>query len=168
MDQINPQHIIEKPKEKAPSPKREARFRGVLGWVIYFFVMIFIVFALPKVLSTTLGTPYPMAAITSGSMWPAFREGDLVFIKHVEPAELQVGDVVVFRNVTNGTFTIHRIVRLDSETFTTKGDANFDPDAPVKYADLIGRTVLISGKPLRVPYAGAVTVFASNLKQSPQ
>ena len=53
-----------------------------------------IIFGLPKFLSWSLDTPYPLASITSGSMWPALHEGDLVFIEGVEKDELKVGDIV--------------------------------------------------------------------------
>ena len=40
-------------------------------------------------LSWYLDTPYPMAAITSGSMWPVLKEGSLVFIKSVKKKKLK-------------------------------------------------------------------------------
>ena len=42
------------------------------------------VVGLPKALSWYLETPYPMAAITSGSMWPVLKEGDIVFVQGVK------------------------------------------------------------------------------------
>jgi signal peptidase I len=100
-----------------------------------------------------------MAAITSGSMWPALHEGDLIFIEGVGRDDLAVDDIVVWRN-PNG-FTIHRITKLSENSLTTKGDANFTEDEPVKYEDVIGRTYNIFGKEARIPYLGMISVYAN-------
>ena len=126
---------------------------------IYAAIAVGLVWGLPKVLSRVLGTPYPMATITSGSMWPVLKEGDLILIQAVPKQALRAGDIVVWRNPQG--FTIHRVVELGSETFITKGDANFTDDAPVRYADLIGRTVAIGGQPVRIPYIGFISITAS-------
>ena len=137
-----------------------------LSWFIYFVGLAILIFALPKLLSLGLRTPTPMAAITSGSMWPVLRQGDLIFIQGIGAKDLKIGDVVVYRNQINDTFTIHRIAKLEKEFITTKGDANFQEDPPVKYDNVVGRAVSVFKKPLRIPYIGSITVFASNFKNS--
>ena len=137
----------------------------LINLFIYIAIVGAIVYGLPRFLSWSLATPYPMAAITSGSMWPALKEGDLVFIKgELKKEDLKEGDVVVYRNEKGGSFTIHRIVKLSEKDFTTKGDANFQEDKPTSYDRLIGRAVTLSGKPLHIPYLGSITVIANNLK----
>ncbi len=61
-------------------------------------------------------------------------------------------DIVVYRNERG--FTIHRIVKMNEDTFVTRGDANNIDDQPVKYEELIGKTVNLKNKPLRIPYLG--------------
>lgn len=131
----------------------------LLNIAIYIGIVAGLLFGLPRFLAWKLGTPYPMAAITSGSMWPALHEGDLIFIEGVKKEELAVGDVVVWRN-PNG-FTIHRVLELGEDTFVTKGDANFTEDAPVKYEDIVGRTYQVFGKDARLPYLGMISVYAN-------
>ncbi|MBI4132661.1 MAG: signal peptidase I [Candidatus Sungbacteria bacterium] len=126
---------------------------------IYAAIAVGLVWGLPRGLSRALGTPYPMATITSGSMWPVLKEGDLILIQAVPKQALKVGDIVVWRNPQG--FTVHRVVKLGDETFVTKGDANFKDDAPVRYEDLIGRTVAIREQPLRIPYVGFISLTAS-------
>ncbi len=133
--------------------------------IIYIVIVGGLVWGLPKFLSWSLNTPYPMAAITSGSMWPVLNEGDLVFIKGVPREVLKVGDVIVFRNEGGPGFTIHRIVELDEKMLTTKGDANFDNDAPVKYESVVGRAVTWGKNPVHIPYLGSITVAANNLRE---
>ena len=137
----------------------------IFNLIIYVLIVGGLVFGLPRLLSWSLNTPYPMAAITSGSMWPVLNEGDLVFIKGVPREVLKVGDVIVFRNESGPGFTIHRIVELDEKTLTTKGDANFDNDAPVKYENVIGRALTWGKGPAHIPYLGSITVAANNLRE---
>lgn len=134
-------------------------FRFVLNIAVYFAIVGGILYGLPRFLSWHLKTPYPIAAITSGSMWPALHTGDLVFIEAVAKEDIKPGDVVVWRNSRG--FTIHRVVRTGPSTLVTKGDANFAEDAPVKYEDVIGRTYQLFGRDVRLPYFGMITVYAN-------
>ena len=140
--------------------KRIGKFFLHLG--IYIGIVVAVLFGLPRFLSWYLVTPYPMAAITSGSMWPALRQGDLVLIEGVKKEDLQVGDIVVWQNPQG--FTIHRIVKLNQDTVVTKGDANFTSDVPVNYDEVVGRTVKILGRNIRLPYFGMVSVYARDTR----
>ena len=144
--------------------------RGLFDLAIYIAIVVSILYGMPKFLSWSLDTPYPMAAITSGSMWPALKEGDLVIIKGArEKKDITVGDIVVFRNGsgsdTKNAFMIHRVIAIRDEVMVTKGDANFDEDSPVPYENLIGKAFNFRGKPVRLPFLGSITVVASNLRQ---
>lgn len=147
--------VITKPKKPA--------WKTLINILIYIVIVVSIVYGLPKLLTRELHTSYPMAAITSGSMWPVLKVDDLVFIEGVNASDLKVGDIIVYHNYINNTLTIHRIVRFENGTIITKGDANFTEDAPVKPDDVIGRTVNIWGGPLRIPYLGALTISINDL-----
>ena len=134
-------------------------FKFLLNVSIYIAIVVALLYGFPRFLSWYLGTPYPIAAITSGSMWPALHIGDLVFIQRVAKADIKVGDIVVWQN-PNG-FTIHRVKELRENDLVTKGDANFTDDPAVKYEDVVGRTYQIWGKNARLPYFGMITVYAS-------
>ena len=150
------------PPVEAPKKKRRT-LRMVVNAVIYIAIIVSITVGIPKFLSWYLDTPYPMATITSGSMWPVLKEGDLVFIKGIrDRAQITIGDIIVYRNKENNTFTIHRVVALGNDEITTQGDANFTKDAPVKYENVIGETFTVYGKSVRLPSAGFVTMYASN------
>ena len=154
-----------KKKEK----KKRSILRSVANAVIYFAIIGGIVVGLPRFLSWYLDTSFPMAAITSGSMWPALKTGDLVFIKGVYDKDaIAVGDIIVYSNKENNTLTIHRVTEKREDTVVTKGDANFTDDAPARYEDIIGKTFNIGSKPLRMPYLGSITVYASNLRTGTQ
>lgn len=131
----------------------------VINLLIYVGIVAGIVYGVPAYLVKKLGTEYPIAAITSASMWPALHTGDLVLIENVSKEDLKKGDIVVWQNGQG--FTIHRVVALHEDTFVTKGDGNFTNDEPVRYEDVIGRTVYMKGKPLRIPYVGYMSVWFS-------
>lgn len=148
--------------EGAPQQKRRM-VKSVLNALAYVVILVGITVGIPKFLAWYLDTPFPMATITSGSMWPVLKEGDLVFIQGVTKKEdVEVGDVIVFRNNEKGTFTIHRIVSMGKDDLTTQGDANFTKDAPVKYGDVVGKTFKVYGKNVRIPLVGFVTMYASS------
>ena|SRR3989344_6913769 len=140
--------------------------RFILNLFVYLAIVAGLIFGLPRLLSWGLNTPYPMAAITSGSMWPALNEGDLVFIQGERPlAELKTGDIIVWRGSDGRGFTIHRIVKLNGSQITTKGDANFNDDSPIEYDQVVGRALTFRDNPVHIPYLGSITVLASNWKQ---
>src|SRR3989344_4022460 len=129
----------------------------VLNVVLYVAIVAAIVWGVPKLLEAKLGTKYPIAAITSGSMWPVLHTGDIVLIRKTPKEEIKVGDIVVWQNEKG--FTIHRVAKLNEDTLVTKGDANFTEDPAVPYSDVIGKTVYMGEKPFRVPYLGFISVI---------
>jgi len=137
--------------------------KNILEWFIYIIIFVAIVWGTPKLLVKILHTDYPIASITSSSMWPVLKEGDIVFIKGVSAkTEVKVGDIVVYKNdpsTSSGRtgFTIHRIVTMGENTLTTKGDANNVADTPIAYEKLIGKTVNLNSKPFRIPYLGKLS-----------
>ncbi len=132
-------------------------------WLIYILIFVIIVWGTPKSLVKLLHTEYPIASITSSSMWPVLKEGDIVFIKGVNGKnDIKVGDIVVYRNdpaVSEGRtgFTIHRIIEMDTDKLITQGDANNISDPPVRYDQLVGKAITFKGQPLRIPYLGQLS-----------
>jgi len=154
----------EEPKREKPKKiKKKGSFgKFVINALVYILIVGGITVGVPRFLSWSLDTPYPMATITSGSMWPVLKEGDLVFIKGIhDKSDIHLDDVIVFRNKENNTFTIHRVVALGEKNLTTQGDANFSKDAPVPYEDVVGSAVTMFGQYVRIPRVGFITVYAS-------
>ncbi len=128
----------------------------IIEWIVYLIIFLTIVYGTPKLMVKILHTDSPIASITSSSMWPALKEGDIVFIKGISgKADVKAGDIVVYKNERG--FTIHRIIEMGEDTLTTKGDANNVNDAPVTYDKLIGKTVNYKDKPIRIPYLGKLS-----------
>ncbi len=136
--------------------------KSVIEILIYLIIMAALAVGTPKALCYILNTEHPVASITSGSMWPALKKGDIILIKGVDKSELEIGDIIVYENERG--FTIHRIVELDEKTLKTKGDANNISDSPVEYEKIVGRTVNLFKKPFRIPKLGNVTIWAEGLR----
>jgi len=138
-------------------------FKNILGWILYIALLVGLIYGIPEGLSYVLKTGHPMASITSGSMWPALKRGDLILIKGIDgKEEIQVGDIVVYKNPKG--FTIHRVIEMNEDTIVTKGDANNTNDSPVGYEEIIGKTLTIKNKPLRIPLLGMVSVLINKNK----
>ena len=84
------------------------------------------------------------AVVLSGSMEPALFTGDLIIVR--EAACFSENDIVVFQD--GNTLIVHRIIGINGESVTTKGDANDAADEPIDVSRLKGKVVF------RIPFAG--------------
>ena len=94
--------------------------------------------------------------VVSPSMEPTYSEGDLLYVKEVDPDSVKVGDPITFVLNEDLVVATHRVVAIDSENrqFTTKGDANETEDAaPVHFNNLIGAPVF------SIPLLGYVSAY---------
>ena len=128
---------------------------GIVKVVLYVAFVGAAVYYTPKILSRTLHTPYPLATVISGSMWPGLKINDIILMKGITADQAEVGQIIIFKNPEKG-FTIHRLIRKNENILVTQGDANNVEDAPIKPEDVIGRVVYIGSKPLRIPYLGLI------------
>ena len=95
--------------------------------------------------------------VLSPSMEPEYKTGAIIYVKKIDPKNLEIGDVITF-SVSSNTTVTHRIVDIVEKNgvlyFQTKGDAN-------KIADN-GRVHMdnIRGKPIfKIPYLGYAASF---------
>jgi hypothetical protein len=72
------------------------------------------------------------------SMWP----GDVVSVSKVEDSELNVGQIVLYRDA--GRLIAHRIVRMSDDWLITRGDSMSQCDCPVHRSDVICHVTKIS------------------------
>ena len=98
--------------------------------------------------------------VLSGSREPVYSTGDLIYVKEVDPFELEEGTIITFM-LSEDTIATHRIVEVvpDAEDdtvirFKTKGDANESEDGGlVHYKNVIGAPIF------SVPKLGYVANF---------
>lgn len=98
---------------------------------------------------------YRPLAVLSGSMEPTYPVGSVIFVKHVDPEEIAVGQAISFQ-MDSGAVATHRVVAISTQnkTFTTKGDANNNQDNPIAFKKLIGRA-----SPTAIPLIGFISVY---------
>lgn len=134
--------------------------KSAIGWILYIAILIGLIYGIPKGLSYVLETEHPIASITSGSMWPALKKGDMILIKGIHgKEEVNEGDIIVYKNERG--FTIHRVIKINEDTVVTKGDANNVSDSPVRYEEIIGKPFGFNQKPFRIPILGSIGIFIS-------
>ncbi len=98
--------------------------------------------------------------IYSGSMQPELQVGDLAIIQKTDPATLKNGDIIQFNN--DNMTLIHRVINITSQQgqtlYTTKGDANKDPDIPpIKEDQIIGKSIFT------IPKIGWIQILVKDL-----
>jgi signal peptidase len=88
-------------------------------------------------------------------MSPAFEAGNIVLVRPLEPAAVQAGDIITYRDPDSEraeTIVTHRVIAVkptDPVSFITRGDANdADDPLPIPSGNLIGRV------DYSVPYLG--------------
>jgi hypothetical protein len=77
-----------------------------------------------------------------GSMLPAIRPGDILDIRHAALSIVVAGDIVLFERA--GALFVHRVVRRDGRTLTTRGDAHWRADPPIDASQLLGTVTGLS------------------------
>lgn len=77
---------------------------------------------------------YGMSVVLSGSMEDRLSVDDLVIIKATD--DYQVNDIVLYQD--GNSLVIHRILAIDGDTVTTKGDANNAADEPINKSQIKG------------------------------
>lgn len=139
------------PKETtATANKKRARLRPWLKWVLLVVISVAVGFGTYYGCAGYSGGGLPMpfgvgvAVVESGSMEPSMKVGDMLIVKKRD--EIAVGDVIVYRS--GRMLVVHRVIAIDGDTLTTKGDANNAADTPFDKSAYEGTVVK------RVPFVG--------------
>ena len=132
-------------------PKKVKKIWDVVTTSLVILVVVFAVFLMG---SRLVGLQ--VFHVVSPSMEPTYSEGDLLYVKAVDPDSVKVGDPITFVLNEDLVVATHRVVAIDGENrqFTTKGDANKTEDAaPVHFNNLIGVPVF------SIPLLGYVSAY---------
>jgi signal peptidase len=128
----------------------------------FWYIHIPIIFIIIMLIILVSGLfKYQVMAIGSGSMEPYLYRGDAVIFKKVNNTnELQVGDILVFKN--NNKYITHRIISISNinniTTYKTKGDNNSKEDKfTVTYDNVVGVVKL------KIKYIGLPTLWLQDL-----
>ena len=75
--------------------------------------------------------------VGSGSMEPYLKVNDLIIIKTEK--KYNEDDIITFED--NGYYTTHRIIKIDGNTITTKGDSNNTNDPNITEERIVGKVI---------------------------
>ena len=112
----------------------------------------------------------------SGSMEPVMYRGDIVVLEKANllglqefnPAEVEVGDIVVYNAAWHDGPVIHRVIekgQINSTTvFKIKGDNNDVADPYwVTENQIASRVLTFNGQPLIIPKIGYISIWIRGL-----
>ena len=131
--------------------------KNLLLWFLFIIGVVGAIYAIPVILTHTLSTDNPLLTVTSQSMWPVLKRGDLIFIKGTDLEDIKVGSVIVFRHGEG--MAVHRVTMIEGQTITTKGDANVGEDNPITSDDVVGRVVSIGERLVKIPFVGNIALL---------
>ncbi len=137
--------------------ERWSALGGVLLSALYLWVLLWLLLA---VVVPSVGFGWQPVVITSGSMQPLIRPGDVVLSGAVE--DVEAGQVITYEDPARpGTLTTHRVLSVTEDgALRTQGDANATPDSTLVPRDnVLGRgrlLVPLIGLPLLWLSGGAV------------
>jgi len=119
----------------------------LLEWLL-FITLIIILFLVASPLLPTKNY-ISTHVVSTGSMEPEIKTGSIVF-STLQNQEINKGDIIVFTSPDNQEITIiHRVMDIEKEEYTTKGDNNDSEDDWTVYKEDIKGEVIF-----KVPYIG--------------
>ena len=131
----------------------------VIAWIAY------------QVIAAVAGTPLPIVSVVSDSMYHTnyfdkwwnntngyyikigitkeqfmgftapngLSRGDLLFV--IKPDNLKTGDILIYNKFSSDFTIVHRLIEIQKDFYTVKGDNNPVPDPPVAKQYVVGKVV---------------------------
>jgi len=124
----------------------------VLHTIFKIFQWLLIIVAVSLIIAYICGIR--LYVVTTGSMSPTIPVGSICFVNHNIPYDsIMTGDIISFR-IGENTQVTHRVTAVESDGFTTQGDANNVEDAmKVNRQNYLGKTIFY------IPDAGFIIYF---------
>lgn len=130
-----------------------SHLKKIIKWVvnvltaILLIILILVIYG--KCVTTFTSNAYPnyfgytLFEVASGSMEPALYTHDVILID-IGNENLKNNDIIAFQN--ENSIITHRIVFIDGDTITVKGDNNNTIDSPINKSQVIGKVVKVFPK----------------------
>jgi signal peptidase len=116
---------------------KKVAFYGIIVLCLLCIVLTVMIYIAPR-----LG--WYVNNVSSGSMEPAIPTGAMVVTCPVDPADIEVGDVILYRpSFSVDSLIVHRVIEIRGDSsfrFVTQGDANLNPDPyTIHVNNVVGR-----------------------------
>jgi len=114
---------------------------------ILLFILILVIYGKCSMMFTDRLYPsyfgYTMFEVASGSMAPTLQVDDVIFV-NITRNNLKKGDIIAFLN--DDVVITHRILLVDNDIITVKGDSNNTIDKPINRDQVIGKVIKVFPK----------------------
>lgn len=113
--------------------------------IILLIIIVLVVYS--KCVTTFTKQAYPnyfgytIFEVASGSMEPALSVHDVVLVHINDTKDIKENDIVTY--IKDNTFITHRVIFVDGDMVTVKGDANNTIDSPINKDIIIGKVVKV-------------------------
>ena len=141
--------MMEEQTKTKPNKRKRSWIRRILLIIIGVILGANVYLANAKgIVGNQLPMPfgYGLANVLSGSMEPTFSKGTLLVVK--ETQDIKTGDIVVYQS--GSELIVHRVININQNQITTKGDANNAADPVFDKTQIKG--VVINW----IPYLGSI------------
>lgn len=118
--------------------------------IIFNSLLIIIIIILGTYLALRLSDKIRIYNVATGSMEDKIHTGDYILL--VKKNDYKVNDVVTY--TVDNYFITHRIIKMENDKITTKGDANNLEDKEISKNQIIGKVI----------YCGGILNFVINYK----
>jgi len=132
-------------------------FFKIISWLVTGIILV--IASLTALSSFSTPLEFKIFVVESGSMSPVIQQGSLIIVK--PEIGYKKGDIITFKknaevNIKErGATTTHRIIKIDKDSFITKGDVNKTKDQkPVRKDLVLGKLFLT------IPFLGYPVSFA--------
>lgn len=112
--------------------------------ILIFIIALFIFFSIYnlisiKVLHKNSNNIFGITVfeIISGSMEPTINVKDLIIVSETD--KIKENDIITYRD--NDDFITHRVINIEGDVITTKGDSNNSTDNKIKKDEIIGKVL---------------------------
>lgn len=123
---LEPDHVGDVPRLREPVAVSVRFYVGLVGLFATYLALFLAAWAV--VPSVVPG--WRSVVLTSGSMSPSIRAGDVVVASPSDGQALSPGSVVVLSDPAGSGLITHRIAALNPDgSYSTRGDANAQPDS---------------------------------------
>jgi len=130
-----------------------SHLKNVVRWIVniltVFLLLVLVLVIYGKCILMFTDNKYPnyfgytLFEVASGSMEPTLYIDDVILV-HITKDNLKKNDIIAFYN-ENAIIT-HRIIFIDGDTLTVKGDNNNTVDVPINKKQVIGKVVKVFPK----------------------
>lgn len=127
--------------------------KKIIKWIVNALTAILLVILIlviyGKCVTTFTDNAYPnyfgytLFEVASGSMEPALYTNDVILIK-LDKENLKNNDIIAFQS--DNTIITHRVILIDEDTITVKGDNNNTIDSPINRSQVIGKVTKVFPK----------------------